>query len=632
MQQFKAESKKLLDLVINSIYTQKDVFLRELISNASDAYDKLLLAQGRSGDEQARNSCEIELSFDAGERTVTVSDNGVGMSAAELEENLGTIAHSSSLALKTRGEVKRDEDVDIIGQFGVGFYSCFMAAERVEVVSRALGADEANVWKSDGVEGFEVEPAERAACGTDVVLHLRESGPSFDYDKFLSHSALAELVKRYSDYIRYPIVMETRGRRQVEPEEGAKNKEPVFEDYTERVVLNTMTPIWTRPRNEVGQSDYDEFYMKEFDDPHPPLRTISMHARGGRSCDVLLFIPSEPAPDFYSGEFKKGLELYSSNVLIQQSCPDLLSEAFGFLRGVVDSPDISLNLSRETLQNDRFLKAIAAQISKRVKAELEDMRDNERDTYVEFFGKFGRIFKFAIYATFGAQNAELEDLLMFFTAGRDEPCTLREYRDAMPAGQPCLLFASGNDAEKLEASPSVAAAAAQGYDVLLCTDSIDEFALMTLREYDSLPIKNVTAQDLELGDEAAAAASAQANADNAELFSFMRAALEPHVVEVEATARLTQTPACIVAKGAVSLGMERYFASAAAQDGVPSAQHALELNPEHEVFATLRRLWENGDEDGVKRYAIVLHGQALLAEGLEIPDLPAYSKAVCELL
>ena len=627
MKQFKAESKKLLDLVINSIYTEKDVFLRELISNASDAYDKLLL----EGEEQ-EGPLEIELAFDADARTITISDNGIGMDAGELEEDLGTIAHSSSLEVKSQEEVRESDEVDIIGQFGVGFYSCFMVADHVTVVSRAFGSTETNVWKSDGVEGFTIEPGQRATHGTDVILHLRDNASGFDYDKFLSHSAIAELVKRYSDYIRYPIVMETHGRREVPQPEGATMWEPTFEDYTERVTLNSMTPIWVRPRKEVSQSDYDAFYMKEFDDPNPPLHTISMHARGGHNCDVLLFIPSEPPADFFSSEFKKGLELYSSNVMIMERCPDLLDEAFGFVRGIVDSPDVSLNLSRETLQQDRFLKAIAAQIKKRVKAELEDMRDNERDLYVDFFGKFGRIFKFAIYATFGAMNAELEDLLMFFTANEDEPVTLKEYRDKMPEHQPCVFYASGNEAGKLETSPSVTAVTNKGYDVLLCTDSIDEFALMTLREYDSVPIRNVTAEGLGLEDADEAAFVAQVNEENRELFAQIRDCLGADVVEVTATSRLTETPACIAAKGPVSLGMEKYFASSADTSGVPQVQHVLELNPRHRIFDTLVKAHEKGDDELIERYATILYGQSMLAEGLDLGDMNAYARAVYALM
>ena len=633
MKKFKAESKKLLDLVINSIYTEKDVFLRELISNASDAYDKLRLAQTLQDGQESSTASEIELAFDLEKRTITVSDNGIGMSAAELEKNLGTIAHSASLEAKRQELAQSSDDVDIIGQFGVGFYSCFMVARRVEVISRAYGSEEANIWESDGLEGFTVKPAQRAVHGTDVVMYLRDSTRDFDYDKFLSHPALSELVKRYSNYIRYPIALETTSRQEVPVPEGAKGWEPVFEDVTERVVLNSMTPIWTKAKSEVSQAEYDAFYMKEFDDPNPPLRTISMHARGAKNCDVLLFIPSQPPADFFTSEFKKGLELYSSNVMIMERCPELLTESFGFLRGVVDSPDISLNLSRETLQEDHFLKAIAAQIQKRVKVELEDMRDNERDLYEEFFGLFGRIFKFAIYATFGAQNAELEDLLMFFTANSDTPLTLREYRDKMPSNQPCIFFASGNDAaEKLEASPSVNAVTSRGFDVLLCTDSIDEFALMTLREYDSVPIRNVSSDDLGLEDEAEIAFVAQTNAANARLFDVLRDMLGDEVVEITATSRLNEIPACISAKGPVSLGMEKYFANSGGDNGTPQVQHVLELNPRHRIFSTLKQAFDDGDEALVKRYATVLYDQSLLAEGLPIKDMPSYAKAVYELM
>lgn len=633
MKQFKAESKKLLDLVINSIYTEKDVFLRELISNASDAYDKLTLAYVRDKvDISTVPDPEIELAYDTDKRTITISDGGIGMSDAELEENLGTIAHSASLEVKSQEQAQSSDDVDIIGQFGVGFYSCFMVADQVQVISRAYGSDKAFVWSSDGLEGFTIEPGERSSHGTDIILHLRSCADGFDYDKFLSHSALKELVKRYSNYIRYPIVMETTSRREVPAPKGAKNWEPKFEDYTERVTLNSMTPIWARSKSEVTQAEYDAFYMQEFDDPNPPLRTISMHARGGKSCDVLLFIPSQPPADFFSSEFKKGLELYSSNVMIMERCPELLTESFGFLRGVVDSPDISLNLSRETLQEDRFLKAIAAQIHKRVKAELEDMRDKEREQYEEFFGMFGRIFKFAIYATFGAQNAELEDLLMFFTANEDKPVTLREYRDKMPGNQPCIFYASGGEADKLEASPSVTAVTSHGFDVLLCTDSIDEFALMTLREYDNVPIKNVTAEGLILESDEEAAFLANVCEENQALFNAILKATPADVVEVTATMRLHEIPACIAAKGPVSLGMEKYFSSAAGEAGTPQVQHVLELNPRHRIFKTLKEAFAADDTDLIQRYATVLHGQALLAEGLAIEDMAAYARAVYDLM
>jgi molecular chaperone HtpG len=392
-------------------------------------------------------------------------------------------------------------------------------------------------------------------------------------------------------------------------------------------------PLWAKPRDQVSQADYDEFYKREFNDANDPLRIISMHARGSRSCDVLLYVPAEPPADLYSPDFKKGLELYSSGVMIMEQCDALLPEYFGFVRGVVDSPDLSLNLSREAMQEDEFLKAVAQQIDKRLLMEMEAMRDNERDQYVELFANFGRMFKYAIYATFGALNAKLEDLLLFFTANRDEPVTLKEYRESMPGNQPFLFFASGDDAGRLEASPSVSAVTARGFDVLLCSESIDELALMTLREYAGVPIKNVTAEDLGLDDLADVEFVEQVNGENRALFQAMKDLLPADVVEVRATARLASIPACITAKGPVSLGMEKYFASLPDEmGGRPQIQHALELNPRHSVFGKLQGFHVQGDVEALGRYAAVLHGQALLAEGLPVADLAAYSKAVYELL
>ena len=629
MQQFKTESKRVLDLVINSIYSTKEVFLRELISNASDSLDKVMLL--RAGDAETAPTEEpvIELSFDKDANTITVSDNGIGMSAEELAENLGTIAHSASLELKQAGAPERDENVDIIGQFGVGFYASFMVADHVTVISRAYGSDEANVWESDGLEGFTVSPGTRAGHGTDVILHLRPNDEANDYTKFLSYPALEELVVRHSNYIRYPITMETSGRREIERPEGVLKWEPQFEDYTERRVLNSMVPIWAKPRAEVSQADYDAFYKEEFGDPNPPLRTITMHARGARNCDVLLFIPSEPSGDFYSRDYKKGLELYSSGVLIDEQYSDLIPEYFGFVRGVVDSSDITLNLSREDIQTDPFLNDIAAQIDKRLKHELDVMRDEERDLYVEFFANFGRTFKFAIYATLGALNEALEDYLMFFTALKDEPVTLREYRKAMAPDQPCILFASGDDARKLESTPSVRTVTERGWDVLLCSEGIDEFSLMTLREYDGLPIKNVAADDLVLDDATSLARRAAADAEHAALFVSMKALLPSDVDEVRSTFHLAKEPACIVALGPISLGLERYFASVPEDSSArPRISHALELNPEHPVFAALVQAFEDGDKERAANIAWTLYGQSMLAEGLEIPDFSRYSQAV----
>lgn len=633
MQQFKTESKRILDLVINSIYTNKDVFLRELISNASDALDKVVLRAAAEDEMPAIEKLEIHLAFDEKARTITVSDCGIGMSKDQLEAELGTIARSSSFDVKSSEDAKDDENIDIIGQFGVGFYSSFMVADQVTVISRAVDSDEAYQWKSDGVEGFVIEPSQRDDHGTDVVLHLRDDDASFEYSKYLNHPALEELVVRYSNYIRYPITLDVTGRREVPCEEGVYSKDIVFEDFEETIVLNSMIPIWAKSRDEVTIEEYDEFYKKEFDDTKTPLKVISMHARGSHNCDVLLYVPAEPPADLYSSEFKKGLELYSSGVLIQERCETLLPEYFGFVRGVVDSPDLALNLSRESMQDDAFLKAVAQQIDKRLLMEMEAMRDNEREEYIELYANYGRMFKFALYATFGALNEKIEDLLLFFTAKRDEPVTLKEYLETMPDDQPCILFASGDEADRLEASPSVVAATSLGYDVLLCSESIDEMVMMTLRSYRGKPIKNVTSSDLRLGSPDDESFVIEANETYRNLFAAMVDMLPADVVEVRATSFLTTVPASVAAHGPISLGMEKYFASMPEEmGGKPNIQHVLEMNTRHTIFNALCAAFDEGDLQKVKRYALVLHGQALLAEGLPVPDFQLYSQAVYELM
>ncbi len=631
MQEFKTESKKILDIVINSIYSTKEVFLRELISNASDALDKreLAISEG-DADAQTLDGEElcIELSFDRDANTLTISDNGCGMTAASLERDLGTIAHSSSLEIKEQ-DLDGDEDLDIIGQFGVGFYSCFMVADHVRVVSRAISSSEANVWESDGIEGFTISPAERESCGTDVILHLRPNDAANDYTKFLTYPALEELVHRHSNYIRYPIYLETSGVRAVSDMGASSSAEPKFEEYTERRVLNSMIPIWSKPRSEVTQAEYDNFYMDEFSDKHAPLRTITMHARGSRNCDVLLFIPSEPSGDFYSRDYQKGLKLYSSGVLLDEQYSDLIPEYFGFVKGIVESPDVTISLSREGVQEDPFLQDIAKQIDMRLKHELAVMRDEERETYIEFFSNFGRTFKFAIYATLGQLNEALEDYLMFFTVAEDQPVTLREYRDAMPADQPCLLFASGDEARKLESTTSVKAAQDRGWNVLLCSEGVDEFSLMTLREYDGLPIKNVASGDVITDDAATIKQCAAIDAENAELFAAIKKALPADVVEVRSTMHLSLDPASITSKGNLSLGLERYFSSIPEGDASTARiQHVLNLNPNHRIFANIKKAFDQGDMTKVEQYAKVLYGQSMLSEGLEIPDFAAYSQAV----
>lgn len=641
MHEFKTESKKILDIVINSIYSTKEVFLRELISNASDSIDKVMIMRSQAADHADGESQlvedgwepAIELAFDVDAGTITVSDNGIGMNDVALERELGTIAHSSSQEAKLAEMTDGEGDADIIGQFGVGFYSSFMVADHVSVISRAQGSDEAFVWESDGIEGFTIDRAERDHAGTDVILHLRPNDAANDYTKFLSYPALEELVKRHSNYIRYPIYLETSGVRQVVPEDGAIDAEPEFEEYVERRVLNSMVPIWAKRRSEVSDEEYAAFYQEEFGDPHPPLRIITMHARGLHNCDVLLFVPSEPSGDFYSRDYKKGLKLYSSGVMIDELYADLVPEYFGFVRGVVDSPDISISLSREGIQEDPFLQDIAAQIDKRLCHEFAVMRDEERETYVDFFSGFGRTFKFAIYATLGALNEKLEDLLLFFTAQSDDPMTLREYRDAMPSDQPCILFASGDEARKLESTTSVKAVTERGWDVILCSEGIDEFSLMTLREYDGLPIKNVSADDLVLDDAESLMRKRAIDEENSAFFTYVRDCLPADVVEVRSTLHLDREPACITSIGQVSLGLERYFASMQERStALPQIRHALELNPEHGIFDVMRKAFEAHDNDLVERYAFILYGQSMLAEGLDIPDFTRYSNAVYALM
>ena len=497
MRKFKTESKKLLDLMINSIYTNKEIFLRELISNASDAVDKLNFKSLTNDDIHVeQGDLAIRVSFDRDARTITVSDNGIGMTADELERNLGTIAHSGSQEFKTENAEHQGDAVDIIGQFGVGFYSAFMVAKRVQVVSRAYGEDGAHVWESDGLEGYTIEPGERAGHGTDVILTLRDNEPAKptqpgepaepgeSYDRYLSEWALKDLIKRYSNYVRYPIqMMVTKSRQKPKPEDAGDDYQPEYEDYRELETINSMTPIWKKRAGDVSQEDYSEFYKSTFHDFENPARTISFHAEGALEYDALLFVPSRAPFDLYSKDYEKGLALYSSNVMIMEKCADLLPDYYNFVRGVVDSEDVSLNISRETLQHDRQLHAIAKRIEKKITSELEAMRDDDRAAYESFFENFGRGLKFGIYNSYGAKASELADLLLFWSAQEQKMVTLAEYAKAMPEDQKAIYYAAGDDRERLSKMPVVTGVLARGYDVLLCTQDVDEFTFQAMREY-----------------------------------------------------------------------------------------------------------------------------------------------------
>ena len=656
MKQFKTESKKLLDLMINSIYTNREIFLRELISNASDAIDKLAFkALTDPSVELGSDELAIRLSFDKDARTITVSDNGIGMTEEELDRNLGTIAHSGSEAFKEANAEHQGEDIDIIGQFGVGFYSTFMVAERVRVISRAYGSDQAYVWESDGVKGYTVTPAAAGERdgendhGTDVILYLREIEGEDSPDKYLSEWGLRDLVRRYSNYVRHPVqMMVTKSRELPKPEDAGDDYTPQYETYQELETLNSMTPIWKKRSSEVEQADYDEFYTSTFHDWEKPARTISFHAEGALSYDALLFIPSRAPFDLYSKDYEKGLALYSSNVLIQEKCADLLPDHYNFVRGVVDSPDVTLNISRETLQQNSQLRAIERRVERKVHDELTAMMSDDREAYEQFFENFGRGLKFGIYNSYGAAASDLADLLLFWSAREEKQVSLAEYVAAMPEGQDKIYYAAGDSRERLEKTPVVKSAVDHGFDVLLCTQDVDEFMFQAMRTYHAaavagdsehkgtderdLELTNVSTADLDFATEEEKAEAEKASEEHASLFDAMKDALGEKVVAVRASARAGEAPACIATEGPISLEMERIMAEGPDAGMVPGARRVLELNANHPVFAKLVAAQDAGDEAKLALYASLLYDQALLVEGLPVDDPVEFAKNVCELM
>ena len=672
MRKFKTESKKLLDLMINSIYTNKEIFLRELVSNASDAEDKLYLKSLTDPDVKLdQDSLSIRVTPDKDARTLTISDNGIGMTADELESNLGTIAHSGSEQFKEANAEHQGDDVDIIGQFGVGFYSAFMVAKQVKVVTRAWGEDVAHVWESDGLEGYTIEDGTREHCGTDVILTLKDDVEGTDgqeserYGSYLEEWTLKDLIRRYSNYVRHPIqMMVTKSRQKPKPDDAPDDYKPEYEDYTELETINSMTPIWKKSKADVKPEEYNEFYKSTFHDWEDPARTITFHAEGALEYDALLFVPAKAPFDLYSKDYEKGLALYSSNVLIMEKCADLLPDYYNFVRGIVDSPDVSLNISRETLQQNRQLHAIANRIEKKVTTELEAMRDQDRDAYEKFFESFGRGLKFGIYQSYGQKADELADLLLFWSARENKLVTLAEYAKAMPEGQKAVYYAAGDSRDRLAKMPVVKAALDHGYDVLLCTADVDEFAFQAMRSYTakSLPkhyedeaaaeaakkavadgaepevedrtldLKNVAAGDVDFATEDEKKEAEEATKENEGLFKAIKGALGDKVTKVAVSARLTDAPAAITSEGPVSLEMERVMAAGAGAGEAPKAQRVLELNAKHPVFAKLQAAEKAGDKDKLALYAGLLYDQALLVEGI-LPDDPvAFAQQVCELM
>ena len=625
--QFKTESKRMLDLMINSIYTNKEIFLRELISNASDAIDKLYFKSLTDQSVQMnRDDFKIDVSIDKENRLLKVCDNGIGMTEEELDKNLGTIAKSGSLQFTNENETG-EHDVDIIGQFGVGFYAAFMVADRVEVVSRAYGSDKAYKWQSTGADGYTVTEAEKDTVGTEITLHIKESTEEADYDRFLDTYTISSLIKKYSDYIRFPIRMDMERSRL---KEGSDSE---YETYTENVTVNSMIPLWKKSKKDITKEEYEKFYQETFSAYDKPLRVIHQKAEGTTSYQALLYIPEKADYNYYSKNFEKGLALYSSGVKIMDKCADLLPDCFSFVKGVVDSEDLSLNISREMLQQDRQLKVIAHALEKKIKKELEEMLEKERETYERFWKAFGLQLKFALYSSFGAERDKLQDLLLFTRASDSKLCTLKEYRNAMPESQKYIYYAAGESAQKLALLPQAETVRDKGYDILYLTDDVDEFLMQILHTYDEKEFRSISSDDLGLeSDEEKKEITEKAEA-NKDLFAAMQKALDGKVSEVVLSSKLKSHPVCLSSKGAFTIEMEKVIdAMPNVQQNAPKAQRVLEINGSHPVFNSLTAAFAAGDTKKVENYAKLLYDQALLIEGLSVEDPVAFSNAICELM
>lgn len=633
-QQFKAESQRLLDLMINSIYTHKEIFLREIISNASDAIDKLAytaLTDDKVGIN--RDEFAITITRDPENRTLTVSDNGIGMSKDEMIENLGTIAKSGSLGFKQAME--KNEDIDIIGQFGVGFYSAFMVASSITVISKKYGEDKAWKWVSDGADGYTIEETEKDAPGTDVIMTLKADTEDEKYSEYLEEYEIRSLIRKYSDYIRYPIRMEvTKSRPVEEPKdenaEGEENKAPKYESYTEMETLNSMVPIWQRDKKDVTEEEYETFYRDKFFDYIKPLRTIHYNVEGNVSFKALLYIPGKAPYDFYTKDYKRGLQLYSSGVLIMDNCEDLLPEHFRFVRGVVDSQDLSLNISREMLQHNRQLTIIARNIEKKIKSELKAMLENDREKYEEFYAAFGRQLKYGTVSDYGAHKEATQDLLLFYSHKQGKLVSLKEYVDAMAEGQEKIYYAPGENKERLSKLPQVETLTKKGYDVLLFTEDVDEFVPQTLMTYMEKPFCNVSTEDLGLQTEEEKKQAEEKAEEMKGLLTFVKETLGDRVKEVKLSSELGSHPVCMTPAEGMSFEMEKYMKRANPEFAFPVGR-VLELNPEHEAVQAMQKAMTE-DPEKAKDYAKLLCYQAQLMAELPLDDPYAYTELVCRLM
>ena len=621
--QFKAESKKLLDMMINSIYTHKEIFLRELISNASDALDKLYFKSltdtsvGLNKDDFA-----IMIEADKEARTLKITDNGIGMTEKELEQNLGTIAKSGSLAFKKENEL--GEDVDIIGQFGVGFYSAFMVAKEVIVRSKAYGEEQAFEWRSKGAEGYTVEPCDKETAGTEITLILKDNTEEENYDKYLDQYQLQTLVKKYSDYIRFPIKMEVEHTHY--EEEG---KEPTVTKEIE--TLNTMTPIWKRSKSELTDDDYNNFYIEKFMDYEPPVTHIHAKNEGTATYDALLYIPARAPFDYYSKDYEKGLQLYSSGVMIMEKCAELLPDWFSFVKGVVDSEDLSLNISRELLQHDRQLKIIAKNLERSIKNELVKLLKNDREKYEKFFSVFGLQFKYGIYQSYGACKDTLKDLIIFPSSFEGKNVTLAEYVSRMKEGQNEIYYACGETKERIDLLPQMETFKDKGFEVLYFTQEVDEFAIKVLMEYEGKKFVSISDAKLDLDTEEEKEEAKKLADDSKEMLEFMQKAIEDKVKIVRLSNKLKTHPVCLASDGNITIEMEKVLNSLPQNENKVKAQKALEINPNHAIFGKLKALYEN-DKDKLSDYTKLLYAQAQLIEGLPIEDPVEFANLVCDLM
>lgn len=619
--QFKAESKRLLNLMINSIYTHREIFLRELISNASDAIDKIYY-KALTDDSLVFNPGDyyIKVDCDKENRILTISDTGIGMTREELDDNLGVIAKSGSLTFKEENEIK--DGYDIIGQFGVGFYSAFMVADEVTVISKAFGSDQAYKWYSQGADGYSIQEWEKDSYGTDIMLKIKEKAEEEDYDQFLEKYRLKGIIKKYSDFIRYPIKMDFPSRRLIE------DSEDEYEEYLEEQIVNSRVPIWKKNKNELSPQDYENFYSEKRYGFDQPLKHVHIKAEGTVSYNAILFIPQQMPFDYYTREYEKGLELYSSGVLIMDKCPDLLPDFFSFVKGMVDSEDLSLNISREMLQHDRQLKVIANNIKNRIKSELSNMLEHEREKYEEFYQSFGRQLKYGIYEGFGLNKEMLQDLLLFYSSREKKMVTLSEYVSRMPEDQKYIYYAAGESIERIDKMPQTELLTDKGYEILYFTEDVDEFAIRMLMNYQEKEFKSVSSGDL--GIEPADTATPTGEEKDQELFDYMKSVLGDQVKDVRASKRLKSHPVCLANEGDLTIEMEKVL-NAMPTDQKIKAERILEINNNHEVFQSLREAFES-DKAKLDLYTHLLYNQALMIEGLPLDDPLEFSNKICQIM